>query len=113
MFLVYCSAMHVYEYRRIVVPSKHWTILTVSFEESSRLYLGHGYWMRDGEMVVGYAMGNVFRHVYQYNGAVHKQVVLSELVRAVPHFYQRLFRKRCARLCLPLELCVLVATFLA
>lgn len=106
--------MHVYEYRRIVVPDSQWDIVLLPWRQCHGLNLAHGYWIYNTNfMTIGYNMGDVFRHVYDHHANIIKQKTLQELKPAVYAFFVRYFRKRCKEnLILPVELCRIIASFL-
>jgi len=106
--------MHVYEYRRLVVPDSHWNAVLLPWAQCHHLNMAHGYWMYNtGFMTVGYNMGGVFRHVYDHHANVVKQQTLRELKPATYVFFVRYFQKRCNEtFILPIELCRLIAAFL-
>lgn len=107
--------MHCYEYRRIVVPSKHWQIILLPWEKCDQLKLADGYWIYNSEfMTIGYRFGNVYKHVFNDKTDNMKREVHNELKPAVYTFFVKYFQKKCKQnfTCLPEDLCTIIASFL-
>ena len=111
--------MHVYDYRRLVVPIPPWSLVILPLCHLPSLsmanlssFLKQCEWLNGHSLVVGYTLGPVFRPVFPYAENLRKQQMLQGLIPNANTFYQRYFEKRCEQLVLPEELCRLVSSFL-